>query len=385
MNGNQRLFARLRNTRIFFPFNQRLPSCNGLVHAYTNLEGNVSMHHAVLEAIFQRQKSGSTPGRREDDFKIALAVEGGAMRGVVSAGMLAGLEYLGLLPAFDVIYATSAGAINAAYFIAGQAAYRASIYYENINNSQFVSPLRWLAGERPVSLEFLFEHVMISKKPLNWRRVLDSEIELVPMATSLSQARAVPLRGAHSRYGLFLRLKASARIPFLAGPPVCVEGEFCLDGGLYAPIPFRQALDEGCTHVFALLTRPSGIALRRTSSLNRFVIARKLARYNPLLGNAFLDRANHYARELNWLRTGTGAPDRPPYIYAVNPSSAAPMIRRFEKRPDRLVCAARNGMTALLRAFGHLDSSCTETVFPYRQSCEQLPDQRPKLDPLEQH
>ncbi len=153
------------------------------------------MQHPVLEAIVERQKNGSIPGRRDDDFKIALAIEGGAMRGVVSAGMLAGLEYLGFLPAFDVIYGTSAGAINGAYFVAGQAAYGASVYYEDLNNPQFASPLRWLAGERPVSLEFLFEHVMISQKPLNWRRVLDCGARIRDTACSCASR---PVRASRS-------------------------------------------------------------------------------------------------------------------------------------------------------------------------------------------
>ncbi len=114
------------------------------------------MKHPVLQAIAQRRERGSVPGRRQDDFKIALAIEGGAMRGVVSSGMVAGLEYLGLLPAFDVVYGTSAGAINGAYFVAGQAAYGATIYYEHINNSKFINPLRCLCGDPSVSLEFLF-------------------------------------------------------------------------------------------------------------------------------------------------------------------------------------------------------------------------------------
>ena len=260
------------------------------------------------------------------------------MRGVVSSGMVAGLEYLGLLPAFDVIYGTSAGAINGAYFVAGQAAYGTSIYYEDINNPQFMNPLRCLCGDRPLSLEFLFEHVMINEKPLNWRRVLDSQIELVPVAASLSQAKAVLLRGARSRYDLFLRLKASARIPFIAGPPVRVDGEDCADGGLFASIPFRQALDEGCTHVLALLTRPASTPLSRTSFLSRHVLSRMLARYNPLLRNLFVNRVNRYGRELDWLNTQTCAPSCFPYVCAVSLPSGTPNIRRFEKRagaPDR--------------------------------------------------
>lgn len=326
------------------------------------------MDHPVLEAIAQRHREGSNPGQRRDNFKIALAVEGGAMRGVVSAGMLAGLEYLGLLPVFDVIYGTSAGAINAAYFVAGQAAYGASIYYEDINNAQFMTPLRWLAGEPPISLEFLFEHVMTKQKPLNWRRVLDSPIELVPMATSLSQGKAVPLRRAQSRYGLFLSLKASARIPFFAGPPVTVQDEPFLDGGLCAPIPFRAALEAGCTHVLTLLTRPAGVAPRRSGLLMRFAIWNELARYNPLLGKAFLERAGHYAGELDWLRAHTCAPLRSPYVYAVSPQHGEPTIRQFEQRPERLIRGARTAMEAILRVFGHSDTSCAELLFPDRLS-----------------
>jgi predicted patatin/cPLA2 family phospholipase len=326
------------------------------------------MHHPVIQAIAQRQRHGSIPGRRQDDFKIALAIEGGAMRGVVSSGMVAGLEYLGLLPAFDVIYGTSAGAINGAYFVAGQAAYGTSIYYEDINNSQFMSPLRCLCGDRPLSLEFLFEHVMINDKPLNWRRVLDSQIELVPVAASLSQAKAVLLRGARSRYGLFLRLKASARIPFVAGPPVCVDGEDCADGGLFASIPFRQALDEGCTHVLALLTRPASTPLSRTSFLSRYVLSRMLAKHSPLLRNVFVDRVNRYGRELDWLNTQTCAPSRFPYVCAVSQPRGTPIIRRFEKRPERLVFGARSGMTSILQAFGYRDTSCTEILHPHPQS-----------------
>jgi len=326
------------------------------------------MQHPVLSAINRRRDEGSVPGQRKDHLKIALAIEGGAMRGVVSAGMVAGLEYLGLLPAFDVIYGTSAGAINGAYFVAGQAAYGASIYYDEINNSQFINPLRWLCGDPPVSLDYLFEHVMIRRKPLEWRRVLHSPIELVPVATSIQQACAVLLRGARSRYDLYLRLMASARIPFVAGPPVRVNGEDCVDGGLYASIPFRQALNEGCTHVLALLTRPAGATLKRSSFLSRHIVCRKLARYNPLLRNAFTNRVSGYARELDWLNANTCAPNGSPFVCAVSPPRGAAIVGRFEKRSEYLVSGARSGLEAIMHAFGQQNPSHRQVLYPSRQS-----------------
>ena len=87
-----------------------------------------------------------------DGARIALCVEGGAMRGVVSAGMVSALEELGLVDTFDAVYGSSAGAINAAYFLAGQAAFGTTIYVEDINNRRFISLARMLTGRRTRAL-----------------------------------------------------------------------------------------------------------------------------------------------------------------------------------------------------------------------------------------
>ena len=52
--------------------------------------------HQVLQLIKERYDSFSTPGNRMDNFTLALAMEGGGMRGCVSAGMAAAIASLGL-------------------------------------------------------------------------------------------------------------------------------------------------------------------------------------------------------------------------------------------------------------------------------------------------
>ena len=96
------------------------------------------------------------------------------MRGVVSAGMVSALEELGLVDSFDNVYGSSAGAINAAYFLAGQAAFGTTIYAEDINNSSFISLGRMLTGRPIVDLGFLIDEVATRRKPLNTARVLAS-------------------------------------------------------------------------------------------------------------------------------------------------------------------------------------------------------------------
>ena len=40
----------------------------------------------MIKALYERQKEGSEPGNRNDRKKVAIAIEGGGMRGCVAAG-----------------------------------------------------------------------------------------------------------------------------------------------------------------------------------------------------------------------------------------------------------------------------------------------------------
>ena len=73
--------------------------------------------HEVLRALAARQGTGSRPLARDDGLRIALIIEGGGMRGVISAGMALALDELGLVPAFDAVYGASAGAITGAWLL----------------------------------------------------------------------------------------------------------------------------------------------------------------------------------------------------------------------------------------------------------------------------
>lgn len=61
------------------------------------------------------------------------------MRGVVLGAMIAALEKLGFSDCLDAVCGASAGAMAAAYFVAGNASVGATIYYEQINNRHFIN------------------------------------------------------------------------------------------------------------------------------------------------------------------------------------------------------------------------------------------------------
>jgi hypothetical protein len=79
-------------------------------------------NHPVLSLVQERVKTNSTPGNRlpTDDAHLALVIEGGGMRGAVSAGMATALSTLDLLDTFDSVHGSSAGAIIGAYVVSRQ-------------------------------------------------------------------------------------------------------------------------------------------------------------------------------------------------------------------------------------------------------------------------
>ncbi|HUA72109.1 MAG TPA: patatin-like phospholipase family protein, partial [Solirubrobacteraceae bacterium] len=106
--------------------------------------------HRVVQTILRRASEGSRPGSRTDGRRVALVIEGGGMRGVVSAGMASAIEQLGLRDAFDEVHGASAGAFNAAFLLAGQAAYLTALYPHGFGDPSFVDFFATVRGRRPI-------------------------------------------------------------------------------------------------------------------------------------------------------------------------------------------------------------------------------------------
>ena len=63
---------------------------DGGATAYADLDvrgdsSSLPADHPVIAALHERLRSGSSPGARDDGMRIALAIEGGGMRGSVAA------------------------------------------------------------------------------------------------------------------------------------------------------------------------------------------------------------------------------------------------------------------------------------------------------------
>ena len=269
------------------------------------------------------------------------------MRGVVSAGMVSALEHLGMTHAFDAVYGSSAGAINGAYFLAGQANLGTTIYSEDINNHHFIDMRRPLLGRPIVSLEFLLDHVARRLKPLDTKRVLASASPLTIMATDVTAAARASLRDFTDGEALLTALRAGATMPVIAGAPVTYAGRTYLDASLTERIPVPAAEADGFTHLLVLLTRPVEMP-RRLSKLDRWFVLPRLRQLSPALARLYAERGAPYAALLDNIKSGTGPLGRA-QVLGLRP--APPEVSRLERDAGVLRAAARQGFDAVMSAF----------------------------------
>jgi len=222
----------------------------------------------------------SQPPKKKKE-KIALVVEGGGMRGCVSAGMVCAIHCLGLSDTIDVVYGSSAGAVIAAYFVSKQLPYFGpEVYYDSLTtmedetvtklkqdhaatlcsqdgmsrrqhvvdhyrNNYFIDEKRmtrsmglglcdprllkdvWtrrIHGKPMMNLHYMFESIMMNKKRIDYETFVERQ-KIQPLkvvATGLSSEKAVLLshEGGHfdSLEDLCNSLHASCLLPGIAGP-----------------------------------------------------------------------------------------------------------------------------------------------------------------------
>lgn len=301
----------------------------------------------ILDILRARRDRGSRVPHG-DGARIALAIEGGAMRGVISAGMAAALEELGFTDAFDAVYGSSGGAINGAYFLAGQSRLGATVYYEDINSRDFISLRRALVGRPIVDLGFLLDEVAVRRKVLDADKVIGSRSPLSVIATDVATGSAETLRGFPTREALIEALRAGATMPVVAGPPRTIGGRRMLDASLSQPIPVPAAEADGYTHILVLLTR-SGTMASRPSAFDRYYVEPRLRRLSPVLAERYLSRAAPYATLIEHIDAGRG-PLGQAEVVAVR--ATGPNISKLERRREVLEDGARRGRDAVLRLLG---------------------------------
>lgn len=300
------------------------------------------MTATVVELLRERKRQGSAPGRRRDDARLVLLVEGGSSRGAYSSGMTIAIERLGLLPAFDAVYGSSAGSLNAAWLLCGRAEKTQHAWWDPEIMGATINPRRVLRGQPVVDTGYLVNTVYTSVMPMGFREVLDNPVEFHPMATDARTGQPVDLRDqVHDQASLQAALRASTAMPFLAGDPVEIGGRALVDAGVSEGVPVRTALAQGATHIVALRTRRADEPALAPSRGERLLLSRWFVRHAPGCVEPWLHRAEIRAQEERLLESH-------PAAVSIRPPLGSPTVGRTERRAPVLRSVVDTGREAAM-------------------------------------
>ena len=295
----------------------------------------------VLEVLAARRA-----GQR-DDHVVALAVEGGGMRGIVSATMLLALRDLGLLGTFDRLYGTSSGAINLAYLAGGGGWDAVAVYYDHLVRG-FVRRLP--RPGRPLLDMGRVERILRREVPLDVGAVLASPLDVRLVLTDVDARRPVAVAARTAGDTLVEHLLAGAWLPILAGRPYRFGGRAYLDGGLLRPDALYAAAADGATHVLMLSTSTEDRAVSIPPPTTR-LLTRVLDAWSPGLGGEFSRANSRWHLDSALLPPGRAVRLGGVAVQRVRPAARAHHVERLTRDRATLLDGARAGYTTLMATF----------------------------------
>ena len=230
-------------------------------------------------------------------MKTALILEGGAKRGIYTAGVLDVLLENGIRA--DAVFGVSAGAIHGCSYVAGQKERSIRYNLKYGNDPRFMSIKNWIRTGNVVDTEFCYHELPDTLDPFDHDGFEKSKCQFFAVCSNIETGEpeyilCPTLRGENIDY-----LRASASLPFLS-QVVEVGGKKLLDGGICDSIPLKAAMTKGFERNIVILTRPKGY--RKKKSHNK-LLAKIVYRKYPLFAKAIAERYKMYNAELDLVET----------------------------------------------------------------------------------
>ncbi|RSM41914.1 patatin family protein [Amycolatopsis balhimycina DSM 5908] len=298
--------------------------------------------HPVLELISERMAAGSVPGQRTDGRRLALAIEGGSSRGTYSSGMVLALDELGVTPAFDAVYGSSAGALNGAWLLCGRSSTGVRTWWNPVVMRRIINPLHTLRGRAVIDLEYLVHQVYSVLEPMDFPAILANPVTFHPVATDADTGESTDLHPFLTDVdAIKIALAASSCMPVLAGPPIPMAGRRFVDAGVAEPIPYRTALAQDATDVLVLRTRRADEPPLPPPRMHDVLVPRFLRRQAPGAIPAWRDTYRRDVEDEEFLTTD-------PRVLTIRPPAGAPDVVVLERDPEVLRKAVELGKNAVL-------------------------------------
>ncbi len=257
--------------------------------------------------------------------KTGLVLEGGAMRGMFTAGVMDVFMEYGIQ--FDAAAGISAGAIFGCNYKSGQIGrvirYN-KLYSRDPRYCGFGSLFK--TGDY-YGVDFCYHTIPDVLDPFDRETFRENPMAFYVGATELETGKIEYHLCTDGEEKDIEWMRASASMPVVSRP-VEIDGHKYLDGGITDSVPFKKLEEEGCSKIVMILTRPEGYRKKKRALTKAL---RLLMHRYPRAERAMEERYRMYNRQMEEIR------EREEHAEAlvIRPSEEL-QIHRTERDPEEL-------------------------------------------------
>ena len=264
-------------------------------------------------------------------MKIGLVLEGGAMRGMYTAGVLD--TFLDKDFWVDGIISVSAGALFGVNYPSRQKGRAIRYNKKFISDNRYISFKSLVSTGNIVNKDFAFYEVPFKYDVFDNKTFKESDIDFYVAVTNLQTAQAEYVKLTDPLAQMEV-LRATSAMPYVSRP-VEIDGIPYLDGAIADSIPVEQMQKLGYDKIIVILTRT--LEYRKSKPMDW--IAKWFYRRYPHFADAVNQRYAMYNRQVENVIKLAEKGD----IFVIRPSVDL-KIKRIEKDPNKLQAMYELGM-----------------------------------------
>ena len=184
-------------------------------------------------------------------MKVGLVLEGGAMRGLYTAGVID--TFLKEKIDVDTIIGVSAGALFGMNYKSKQIGRVLRYNKAYVGNKDYMGVYSFLKTGNVMNEEFCFEKLIDDLDPIDYQSYQESPVDFYAVVTNLQTGKAEYKQIKDLRKDM-IAIRASSSLP-LVSRMVTIGHEKYLDGGLADSIPIKESIKNGNDYNIVVLTR----------------------------------------------------------------------------------------------------------------------------------
>lgn len=228
--------------------------------------------------------------------KIGLILEGGANRGIFTAGVLDFFRKKNIY--LPYVLSVSVGSCNAMDYVSKQLGRTRDCMIPNGRNTPPICLRNLIKKKTMVNLDLVFDEYPNRIVPFDYEAYWASDIISEYVVTNCITGKAEYKSEKQDAKKLMEICRASSSMPYLS-PMVYLDGVPYLDGGLSDPVPIQHAMELGYEKNIVVLTREEGYTKKDSRVLNSInpILYSKYPNLNKRLG----DRGKQYNKTMELL------------------------------------------------------------------------------------